>query len=229
MKNQNHGELIKQYGSETIIRLLAPYITEKRKQRIESVLNHRLESIQLAIEAPSDINNALAAVRTCEALGISKIHLIQPEGDAIAARKVTQGAIYWVDILLHNTLHDFLAFIKKEDYLIAGGVVTAEQPLSSIPIKKPVCLLIGNEQRGLSQEAQAACDIQYRIPMCGMSESLNLSVSAAISLYDLISRKRQQQKLSDLKQSERLAYQAKYYLNSVEDRLITGLLGPLII
>ena len=70
--------------------------------------------------------------------------------------------------------------------MILAGAALNDSPVSmqAVPIDKPLCLLIGNEQRGLSREAMDACQLCYRIPMAGMSQSFNLSVAAAISLYD---------------------------------------------
>ena len=108
--------------------------------------------------------------------------------------------------------------------MVAGGTVDATVALSDVPVEKPLCIIIGNEQRGLSKSAQAACDIRYQIPMFGMSESLNLSVSAAISLYDTTSRKRQLLKCaSDLTQDQQATLRAQYYLNSVSARLSEAL------
>ena len=225
MEKQDH-HFIKKYGSHTLITLLEDFITEKRKQRIQAVLDNRLDSIQLAIESPADIHNALAAVRTSEALGITKVHIIAPQSDAIHARSITQGAIYWVDVHYYDHLSDFLAYITSENILLAGAMMNAEQPLASVPIEKPLCLFFGNEQRGLTKDAKKACHTTYHIPMVGMSESLNLSVSAAISLYDTTTRKRTLlHHPSDLSTEQRTHYQAQYYLNSVEPRLVMALLN----
>lgn len=222
--NEVESELIKKYGSNVIIKRLDPYLTDNRKNRIQVILDARLKSIQLAIERPSDINNALAAVRSSEAMGISTVHIIAPESDAVYARSITQGAVYWVNVIYHDTLEDFLKTIKSQHILLVGGSLKAKQPLSSVPIEKPICIMIGNEQRGLSEQAQAACQIKFQIPMYGMSESLNLSVSAAISLYDTTTRKRESLKQQgDLTQQERLDQQASYYISSVKPRLIKGL------
>lgn len=218
------NELIKKYSSETIIKRLDPYLTPNRKKRIETILASRLNSIQLAIECPSDINNALAAVRSSEAMGISTVHIIAPEGEAVHARSITQGAVHWVNIIYYENLKKFLNAMHSQNILLAGGTIDATKSLSDVPINKPICIMIGNEQRGLSDEAQAACHIKFQIPMYGMSESLNLSVSAAISLYDTTTRKRKSLKqLSDLTPQERLDQQAIYYLNSVKPRLVKGL------
>ncbi len=226
MLKSEQDQLIEKHGSETLIDVLGPYVTDNRKERINTVLNGRLRTIQLAMEAPSDLHNALAAVRSSEALGISTVHIICPEGDATAERTITQGAIYWVDVIYHDSLDDFLSVIKKEGFLLAGGAVTATEGLSSVAIEKPLCIILGNEQRGLTQAAQDACDIHYKIPMYGMTESFNLSVSAAISLYDTTNRKRAAlQNDSDLNVAQRQQLQARYYLNSLAPRLITGLLN----
>lgn len=217
-----------QYSNpQMIIETLQPFISKARQARVSKVLSGRLGSITVAIEAPADINNALAAVRTCEALGVTHIHLIAPQGDAGAIRAVTQGAFYWVTIKLHPSLEDFLQSLPHASWQLAGAVMEAPVPLCEVPIDQPLCLLLGNEQRGLSISAKNACDFLYSIPMFGMSESLNLSVSAAISLYDTTQRKRNALgQNSDLSAEEYLQLQAKYYLRSVNPKLAASVLNP---
>ena len=226
MKNKQHRELLNQHHPSTIIDKLAPYVTDRRKQRIEAVLDGRLQRIQLALESPTDMHNAMAAVRTCEALGVGTIHIISPEGEATGARTISQGAMFWVDIIIHNDLAAFLAFISEQNLQLGGAVMEEGLALHQVAIEQPLCLMLGNEQRGLSAAAKTACDFLYHIPMHGMSESLNLSVSAAISLYDTTSRKRQAlQQNGDLSTAEKIQWRANYYLNSVNARLIDGLLS----
>ena len=94
-------------------------------------------------------------------------------------------------------------------------------PLSRIPVDEPLCLLLGNEQRGLSAAARAACDGLFHIPMVGMSESLNLSVTAAIAMHDVLPR------IGPRPLDPALAehWRARYYARSLDPRLVTGLLG----
>lgn len=225
MKNKLLESLYQKYAPRRIVTTLEPYVTEKRKQRIEEVISKRLESITVAIECPSDINNALAIVRSAEVFGITTVHLIAPEHEALAARAITQGAFYWVDVQFHESLNDFLIIIKQHSSRLIGAVVDADTSLGSLSVDRPICLLLGNEARGLSKEAREACDGFYTIPMCGMTESLNLSVSAAVSLYDLSERKRKSLgKHSDLSNNQKTDIRAQYYLNSVSTRLATHLL-----
>jgi tRNA (guanosine-2'-O-)-methyltransferase len=218
-------KLLSEHPEQYIIDTLQPYLTDARRERIDAVIECRLNSIQLAIECPSDINNALAAIRTCEALGISHIHIIKQESSAVAIKNITQGAFYWVNVHFYKTMDDFLIFANNEKLQLAGGTVTSEQTLNDIPVETPLCILIGNEQRGLSQQAQQACQYPYKIPMHGMSESMNLSVSAAISLYDVSCRKRQRLgRNGDLSQQQQAHLRAQYYLHSTETRLAHALL-----
>lgn len=225
MKNIQYQAILNQFPSNEIIEKLASYITDARKQRIKQVVTKRLNSIHLAIECPSDINNALAAVRSAEAMGVSNVHIIRAEGSAASARAITQGAFYWVNLQFYDSLADFLTVIKQHNIRLGGGTVTATEPLSKVCVDQPLCLIIGNEARGLSESAVEACDIEYTIPMVGMSESMNLSVSAAISLYDTTSRKRLQLNgASDLTADEASLLTARYYLNSANPRMYPHLL-----
>lgn len=211
--------------AKTILQKIEPLLTEQRKARIEAVLNYRLKNIHLALEAPSDINNALATIRTAEALGIDTVHIINAEGSARSAHGMTIGAVYWVNVHYHASLSAFLNWLRAQDkqFKLAGAKMDGEYALSCVPIKDPICILLGNEHRGLSEEAIEACDFTFHIPMCGMSESLNLSVSAAISLYDITQRLRTNVD-SDLSAPELLERKAKFYTQSVPARVLKNLL-----
>ncbi|PHQ81451.1 MAG: hypothetical protein COB66_02150 [Coxiella sp. (in: Bacteria)] len=225
MKFIEQTTILNQHAPDVITERLEPYINKLRQQRIDEVISGRLKDIQLAIACPSDINNAFATIRTAEALGVSNVHIITPEGTALMARSITQGAFYWVDIHFYEHFDAFLDYANDHQLLLAGGTVDATTPLHEVPIDNPICILIGNEHRGLTEAAQNACRIRYKIPMVGMSESMNLSVSAAISLYDTTQRKRQQLNAnSDLDSAAQQQLRAKYFLNSVSPRLACALL-----
>lgn len=207
---------------------LEPFVTVARKTRIEEVIEARLQSLHLAIEAPSDIHNALAAIRSAEAFGIYNIHIISPEGHISKNNGVTKGSAYWVRTHYYEDLSEFLDFIRRENFLLAGAILETSQKISELPVDKKLCLLFGNEHRGLSQKARDNCDLLFKIPMVGMVESFNLSVAAAISLYDLSTRKRAfLSDKSDLNENAKQELRAQYYLQSVDPRLAESLLRKL--
>lgn len=216
--------ILEKQGPLKIIQALRDFVTDERKKKIETVINSRLNSIQLAIESPYDFYNAIACVRTCEVLGVSKIHIINPTMDIEYIRPITKGAFYWAEIYYYETWGQFMQNIQDQGIglVLTGATISAKSTVSEIPLTKPVCLTIGSEKRGLSSEAISSCEILYRIPMYGMTESLNLSVAAGISLYETTQRKRQllAAEEGDLNEDNKIFLRAQYYLNSVNPRII---------
>lgn len=222
--NENIQNLIRRYGAEKIISQLQPFVSSRRQQRIDEVLNNRLLSIQIALEMPADIQNAFAVIRSCDIFGVAKIHIIAPEKILRGMRSISKGAMDWVDIAFYQNRDDFLSEIKLQKIHLAGAVLEATQSVTTLPVTEPICLLLGNEHSGLTSPALSACDWIYHIPMFGMTESLNLSVAAAISLYDLTQRKRLLlEQPGDLTLDARKQYEAHYYLNSVNSQLVNAL------
>lgn len=226
MKYSENTQLLERFPHQEIINKLIPLISKRRQNRINSVITNRINSIHLVLESPADIHNALAAVRSAEAFGILNVHIINPDSPAIHERCITQGAIFWVNTHYYNSLPEFLAKMPKTPRYLAGAQMQGSVPVNELPIDKPLWLMLGNENRGLSDAAIAACDTLYRIPMFGMSESLNLSVSASISLYNTTTRHRTLlDGKPDLSTKEQQQLKAQYCLNSVNPKFIPGLLN----
>lgn len=216
---------LEQHDPKHILEVLTPYVTEARQARIEDVVTARLTGIQIAIEAPSDPHNAAAVVRTAEALGVLAVHVVAAEGRALHAKRTTQGAFHWVNTYHHRTLDGFLEQVRPT-YRLCGAWMDAPTLVDDLPVDEPICVLFGNESRGLSSAAKSACTCGFRISMVGMSESLNLSVSAAITLYELTRRRRALKGQTDLSLEDEMQLRARYYLGSVDQRLYTALLKP---
>lgn len=217
--------LVAEHGAERVTQALEPYLTDVRKLRIEAVLDGRMASVQVAIEAPSDPHNAAAVVRSCEALGALGVHVVAAEARALHARAQTQGSFHWVRTYHHERLEGFLAQARAQGLRLYGACMDGSLPVTRLPVDEPLCLVLGNEQRGLSAAARRACDALFHVPMVGMSESLNLSVAAAIALFEVLRRKREAGPPGDLDPAQRADLRACYYLGSVDPRLVRGLFG----
>jgi tRNA (guanosine-2'-O-)-methyltransferase len=224
MDRSQSERLIDRHGPAAVIAALAPFLTARRKARIEAVIAGRLRSVEVAIEAPSVPHNAAAVVRTAEAFGVLGVHVIAAQGRALHAKATTQGSYRWVDTHHHACLDDFLAHAESAGLDLYGAWMDGPMTVDEIPVDRPLCLLLGNEATGLSDRARARCRSGFRIPMVGMSESLNLSVSAAIGLYDVCRRRRAHCGASDLDADARVRLRARYHLQSVDDRMIRGIL-----
>jgi tRNA (guanosine-2'-O-)-methyltransferase len=231
MKYRHLQEPFEQVNHKELEENLMPFIGASRLNKINEVIHKRLSSLHLAIEHPANINNAMAAIRTAESLGIYHIHIIAPEHEAHSVRVITQGAFFWVNIHFYHDFAEFLNTLKRdfnwpEGINLAGAALSDTAcGLADVPVDKPLCILVGNEQHGLTDEAKAACQYCYMIPMAGMSQSFNLSVAAAISLYDTSQRKRSGLNgRCDLSSPEKQSLKAAYMLSSVDTRLAEQLL-----
>lgn len=177
-------------GSAQIVKILAQYLTQERLTRIEQVCAHRLSDLCIATEGIYDIHNALAIVRTAEAFGVGSVHLVDCDYTRGQGKQTSRGTLDWVQVYEHNTLDNFVRSMKPKGWKLAGACIRAAAKLSELPTAEKICILLGNENRGLSEQARECCDYLYKIPMYGMVESLNISVAGAISLYELGTRKR---------------------------------------
>lgn len=208
------NELLKVYPNEKIIETLVPFLTEERIETIDEVLANRMSSVQIAIERPYDIHNGLAVVRTAEALGVSHIHFINAQMKKGQGKGTTKGTMKWVHLHRHPSLHEFHE--GRGNHLLAGASADGEKSLEDLPFDRPICFLFGNEKEGISEEAKQRCDILFRVPMFGMVESYNLSVAAAMTLYDYLKRKRERlEKGGDLNPQEMIEEKARFYVRSL--------------
>ena len=212
-------------GPREVVDTVRPYLSESRRRRIEELLDRRISSIEVAIESPAHAHNAAAVVRSAEALGVVGVHVISAEHEALTRRRTTKGAHHWVWARRHDDLDSFLAQTQGA-FVLAGAWPDAPVALEELPLERPLCLLFGNEHRGLSPRAREACALGFRVPMVGMSESLNVSVCAAIAMYVTTARKRAAGIVGDLSPATREALRARHYLHSVDGRLVEALFDP---
>jgi tRNA (guanosine-2'-O-)-methyltransferase len=215
---------IDRVGSEQVIATLGPLLTGERLTRIERTLLGRLDSLHVAVEQPRDPYNAAAVVRTAEALGALHVHVVHEREDALHARKTTQGSFNWVHTYHHASLAGLLQSLRTREVQLCGALMGGTHKLDELPVDRPLCLLFGNEGTGLSDEALAACDLTFHIPMYGMSESLNLSVSAALAMHSVATRRRALLGSDgDLTGARLLRERARYYARCVDLRTLQAL------
>lgn len=210
---RNHFlELVACYGVEKIAEILSPHLLDRRKARIEKMLEARLGSIEVAIEAPADPYNALAVMRSAEALGVTKVHLI--EAKVRRRGRATMGTHRWMDCKKAATTENFFESTKNKKVFAADG--SGEITPEEIPVHEPLILLFGNEHEGVSKEALKRADATFKIPMYGMVESYNLSVAAGITLYQVTeSRRKLLGCLGDLSAKEKVFERAYGYYQTV--------------
>jgi len=211
-------KILERYSANHVVELIAPLLLDERKKRINQVLERRVASVHVALESPADIHNALAVTRSGEALGVFHFHLVSAQLVKGRGKSTMRGSSRWIHIHKHSSIHHLRKNLKG--VVLAGAAPVGEKTLEELPTDRPLCLLFGNEHQGLSKEAIDECDVLYRIPMRGMVESFNLSVSAAISLYSVMKQRAQ----GDLSPKELTEERARYYIKSIGVELARDLL-----
>lgn len=166
------------------------YITDHKREFLEKVLDVRTRHITMVLEEIHQSQNASAVIRTCECMGIQDVHIIENDVKYSVNRRVVKGSYKWVDIIKYPKENGAVTCyhqLKKKGYRI---LVTDPSPdgisIHDVPVDEKIALVMGNELNGTSDYALSQADMKVRIPMYGFTESMNISVSAAICLNTLI-------------------------------------------
>lgn len=174
---------------------LEGFITLERKQRFLQVLASRTRYLTVALEDVYQLHNASAVIRSCDVFGIQEAHLIEGRYGNRLDKNIAMGAQQWVDIHRYETTSQCMEALRSRGYRIVATTPREEAvPLHRFSVLCPTVLFFGTEKEGLSPEVLQEADKAIYIPMSGFTESLNISVAAAIILQQLSTRLR----LSDL-------------------------------
>ena len=169
-----------------LLSYLETYITPERLKRFNDVLSERTNYITVAIEDVFQMHNASAVIRSCDVFGIQNAHIIEDRFGQRLDKNIAMGAQKWVDIERYNTVKFCINRLRGDGYkIIATTPNTDSTLLEDFKLEDKVALFFGTEKEGLSPEVLEQADGTLKIPMSGFSESLNISVSAAIILYNL--------------------------------------------
>ena len=166
-------------------------VTARRRERIAEVALRRLSSITVVMENVADPHNASAVLRTAEGLGVSTLHVVEQPNRWEKNRAITRGADRWVEVVRHKGLARCLGDLSAAGFqLLAADVGEGCVPVHEIDVTRPTALVFGSEHAGLSKRALALTDARFTVPMVGFVESFNVSVSAALTLFDVTRRRR---------------------------------------
>lgn len=181
--------------SPALLAYLQGFISDDRKVRFEEVLAERTRHITCVLENIVDAHNANAVIRTCECFGIQDVHVIENEHRFKAAKKVLQGAHKWLSIFKYKETEsksmDCIRTLKAKGYkIVATSPHAGSIDIHELDLHQPIAIVMGQENVGISDVVKAEADVFVKIPMHGFTESLNISVAAAILLQEISSRLR---------------------------------------
>lgn len=193
-------------------------LNEVRRFRIEQTLSNRTRSLVTVLDGVHDPHNQAAVMRTSEALGLQEIHVIAGDEQRIRpSPRVTQNAHKWLDLQRHSTFDQAAESLRKRGFEIWGaGLAESSIPLDELPVERPLALVFGNESVGLQPQTLSSCDGSFEIPLRGFSQSLNVSVAAALALWSVLcERESRFGNAGDLDEEERMRLRRKFYYRAV--------------
>lgn len=206
-----------------LLEYLEGFITPERKARFLEILEDRTNYITVAIEDVYQMHNTSAVIRSCDVFGIQQAHLIEGKFGKRLDKHIAMGAQQWVDIHRYNSTTDCIETLRGKGYQIVATTPHCENAsLSNFTFEGKTALFFGTEKEGLSNEVLNQADALLKIPMVGFTESLNISVSAAIILHTLSSQMRKEDldwKLSEKEKLEIRLDWTKKSVRSLEDIL----------
>lgn len=167
--------------------------TEERTEKVERVLSLRQSDLHVVLEEVTNTHNASAVVRTCDAAGVLYIDVISADRKPFPVNKaISTRAEKWLHFKHFSSTRTCLKQLKKQGFKIAATQLGDKSlPYTDLDYTQPMALVFGNESGGISDQALELSDYVIKIPMFGMAQSLNLSVSVGIILYEAIRQRLQ--------------------------------------
>lgn len=174
-----------------LLEYLETYLTENRRERFAEVLAKRTKHFTVATEDVYQLHNTSAVMRSCDVFGIQEVHIVEEVNYKTIDREIAMGAQKWVDLNRYHSTATCIATLKAKGYQIVATTPHAEDcELIDFDITKKSCFFFGRETEGLSEQVIDNADCFLKIPMVGFTESLNISVSAAIIIQHVTAQLR---------------------------------------
>jgi tRNA (guanosine-2'-O-)-methyltransferase len=167
--------------------------TRDRIKKAKRVLSQRQPDLRIALEEVTNTHNASAVVRTCDAAGIMYVEIISATGEPFPVnRAISTRAEKWLKFNYHTSTSECLKHLKGEGFKIAATHLGKDAlPYTALDYTEPMVIVFGNESEGISKDSLALSDYVIKIPMVGMVQSLNLSVSVGIILYEAMKQRQE--------------------------------------
>lgn len=200
-----------------LLKYLETYLTEPRKERFKKVLSERTRHFTVVTEDVYQLHNTSAVMRTCDVFGIQDLHVVEEKVSKRIDKEIAMGAQKWVSFNRYNSIKKCITSLKKSGYqIIATTPHDNSTMLHEFDVSKKSAFFFGTENDGLSDTVIDVADGYLKIPMYGFTESLNISVSAAIILQDVVTRLKQSTVNWQLSEEDKLAIEMQWAKNTIK-------------
>ena len=172
---------------------LSEFISENKKKKFEENILQRTRYIAVVLEDIFQPHNASAVLRSCDCFGIQDVHIIENNNKYEINPDVALGSAKWLSLFKYhraeNNTEECLQQLKDSGYrIIATTPHKNDHTPESLPLDQKIALVFGTELAGLTPQAIEMADGFVKIPMYGFTESLNISVSAALLVRSITER-----------------------------------------
>ena len=171
---------------------LKSFLTERRRDLFQKVLSERTRHFTVVTEDVYQMHNTSAVMRSCDVFGIQDLHVVEEHLGKKMDREIAMGAQKWVNLYRYPKVEECISHLKSSGYqIIATTPHNDSQYLKDFDVTQKAAFFFGRETDGVSDAVMQAANGFLKIPMYGFTESLNISVSAAIILQEVVSRLKQ--------------------------------------
>jgi tRNA (guanosine-2'-O-)-methyltransferase len=200
-----------------LLEYLQSYLTERRRFLFKKALAERTRHFTLVTEDVYQLHNTSAVMRSCDVFGIQDLHVIEENLGKRVDREIAMGAQKWVDIYRHHSSAECIEALRQKGYQIIATTPHGNSTfLHEFDVTKKSAFFFGTEKSGVSDTVMKAADGFLKIPMYGFTESLNISVSAAIILQEIVTRMRIEKVDWQLSTSEKQALELQWTRRSIK-------------
>lgn len=206
------------FQDENYLEYLETFISENRKEGFKRVLANRTKHFTVVCEDVYQLHNTSAVMRSCEVFGIQELNVVEKKFGKTIDKEIALGAEKWVDINRFSDIQNCINDLKTKGYqIIATTPHENDCMLEDFDFTKSSAIFFGTERHGLSEEVINQADGYLKIPMVGFTESLNISVSAAIILQNISTRLRHSEINWKLTEAELLEKRIDWTRKSIKD------------
>lgn len=179
------------HQKEALYQEASQLISENKRDLFDRLAPLRTRHIAVVLEDIYQSHNASAVLRSCDCFGVQDVHVIEARNPFNPAGDVAVGSSKWVDYYSYPDTPTTYRRLRDLGYrIVATTPHTDDTLITDLDISQPTALVFGTELTGLTQQAIDLADAYVKIPMYGFTESFNISVCAALSLFSLTSRLR---------------------------------------
>jgi tRNA (guanosine-2'-O-)-methyltransferase len=206
---------------EEILSYFQQFLSDNKINLFEEKVLDRTKHVTLVLEDLFHPHNASAILRNCDCQGIQDVHIIENNHQFVNEKDISLGSSKWLSIHKYNDLNttspSCIDQLKEKGYTIAVLNPHHEDILiHDYPLDKKTAFVLGAEKFGLTKHSLENADIHIKVPIYGFTESYNVSVTAALTMYDVVQRLRKSSIHWELSEKEQWATKLEWTLRSIQ-------------